>query len=75
MKENTIEEMKLYEVEGEDGAIRNPTAHEEMEHCHVFKSKIRIEVMRLLDDVNIHSVSAYDNEADTRPELPGQERF
>ena len=45
---NTIENMILYEIEMEDGTTRNPTAREEMEHCHVsnrrplFKSLIQV---------------------------------
>ena len=36
----------------EDYTIRNPTACEGMEHCHYFNSKILIEVMQSLTDVN-----------------------
>ena len=56
MKENTIEKMKLCKVE-EDRTIRNPTERKEIEHCHFFKSKILIDVMKsyALEDVNVHS--------------------
>ena len=38
-EQNTIENMKLNEVKVEYGTVRNPTACEEIEHCHGFKSK------------------------------------
>ena len=43
----------------EDNTVRDPTACEEMEHSHFFESKILIEVMRSLTDVNV-----YDEEDD-----------
>jgi len=48
----------------EDNTIRTPTACEEMEHCHSFESKILIEVMRSLKDVNI-----YDKEDDMEADI------
>ena len=37
----------------EDNTMRNPTACKEMEPCHFFESKMLIEVMRSLSDVNV----------------------
>ena len=37
MKEGTIENKKLYEVEEEDGTLINTMVCEEMEHCHFFQ--------------------------------------
>ena len=54
--------MNLYEVEMEGGTIRNPTACEEMEHCHFSKAKMLIEVIQSLTDVN--SYDKDDMEAD-----------
>ena len=58
-----MEKMKLYGVQ-ENGTIRNPTACEDMEHCYFFNSKILIEVMRSLDDVNAYTENENDVEAD-----------
>ena len=55
----TMEKIKLYGVRMEDNTVRDPTACKIMEHCHFFESKILIEVMRALTDVNI-----YDEEDD-----------
>ena len=48
----------------EETTIRNPTACKEMEHCHFFESKILIEVMQSLTDVNI-----YDKEGDMEADI------
>ena len=55
---------KLYGVPREDNTVRDPTACEEMEHCHFFESKMLIEVMRSLKDVNI-----YDKEDDMEADI------
>ena len=36
MNENSIDKIKLHELEGEAGVIRSPTVYvcEEIEHCH-----------------------------------------
>ena len=46
----------------EDNTVRDPTACEEMEHCHLFESKTLIEVMQPLTDVNHYDED--DMEAD-----------
>ena len=60
-----MDKIKLF-GEQENGTIRNPTACEEMEHCHFFNSKILIEVMQSLADVNAYEENENNVEADIR---------
>ena len=57
-----MENIKLYGVRMEDNTVRDPTACEEIEHCHFFESKILSEVMRSSTDVS--SYDKDDKEAD-----------